>query len=114
MVYIMNTNIISVAKCFGCNHPLWQNDKTHNLYVVRVTLDRLYNEFRRRGYLFLYEAYQELDIDITKQSLSAGWIYDKKYTKQTMWGYFTKNDGYDDVYITFEPMVDISDVLPDE
>lgn len=110
----MNEKVITVVKYFDCSHPLWMNDKKHNERVVKSILEFCYELFRRRRYLFLNEVYKELGIPMTKQGQIAGWVYDKEHAKDTMWTIWTKNDGYDDVYITFEALSDILYILPNE
>lgn len=110
----MNTNIINVVKCFDSSHPLWMNDKKHNKRVVDTILNYCYEKFRSRGYLFLNEVYQELGIPMTRQGQVAGWVFKKDNTKDHMWTVWTKEDDYDDVYITFKPLSDIVDTLPSE
>lgn len=110
----MSTEIINVVKCFNSSHPLWNNDQNLNKRVVDTILDFCYVKFQSMGYLFLNDVYQELGIRSTRQGQIAGWVYDKKHAKETMWTVWTKNDGYDDVYITFECLSDILDALPNE
>lgn len=110
----MNTEVINVVKCFSCNHPLWTNNKERNKMIVDSVLDYCYAKFRARRYLFLNEVYQELGIPMTKQGQIAGWVFDKDHAEDYMWTVWTKDDGYDDVYITFEPLSDILDALPSE
>lgn len=111
----MNTKVVNVVKCFDCNHPLWTNDKEYNMLVVKMILNNCYKKFRRRHFLFLNDVYQELGMSLTRQGQIAGWVFDKDHAKDYMWTVWTKDDGYDnDVYITFEPLSDILDALPNE
>lgn len=110
----MNAKVINVVKCFGGGHYLWANDTEHNRRVVKTILDCCYEKFRARHYLFLNEVYQELGIPMTRQGQIAGWVYNEEHAKDTMWTVWTKDDGYNDVYITFEPLSDILDTLPNE
>lgn len=110
----MNTEKIKVTKCFDCNHPLWLNNKEHNRLSVNTILNHCYDKFRCQRYLFLNDVYQELGIAKTKQGQMAGWVYDGQFSKDCMWTVWTKNDEYDDVYITFEPLNCILDALPNE
>ena len=110
----MNTEIINVVKSFSCSHRSWMNDTEHNKRVVKMILDYCYEKFRARRYLFLNEVYQELGIPMTRQGQIAGWVYNRENAKDYMWTVWTKDDGYNDVYITFEPLSDILDALPNE
>lgn len=110
----MSTEIINVVKSFSCSHHLWMNDTEHNKRVVEMILDYCYEKFRARRYLFLNEVYQELGIPMTRQGQIAGWVYNREHANDYMWTVWTKDDGYNDVYITFEPLSDILDTLPNE
>ena len=110
----MNTKVIRVVKSFSCDHQLWMNNKEHNKRVVDCILNYCYEMFRFKGYLFLNEVYKELGIPLTRQGQTAGWVFDGKHAKDYLWTVWTKNDGYDDVYITFEPLENILYTLPEE
>ena len=110
----MNTKVVNVVKCFGCNHELWTNDKEVNRRVVEFILNKCYWKFEARRFLFLNEVYKELDIPMTRQGQVAGWIYNRDHADDHMWTVWTKDDEYADVYITFEPIEDITHILPEE
>lgn len=105
---------IKVTKLFDCRHPLWQNNKPYNEKVVNLKLEYCHDLLRLRGYLFLNEVYRELGIAATREGQVAGWVFDKDHEKDIMWTVWTKDDEYDDVYITFEAHSDILHALPDE
>lgn len=104
----------NVVKCCNREWLHWCKDRSLNELLVRHLLGYCYDKFRIRGYLFLYEVYQELDFPLTKQSLKAGWVFDKEHEDDYMWTIWTKNDNEADVYITFEPIEDITYILPEE
>lgn len=110
----MNAKKINVVKCFGCTQPLWTNNKELNKRMVDMELEYCYAKFKAQRYLFLNEVYQKLGIPCTRQGQLAGWVFDKDHAEDYMWTVWTKNDEYDDVYITFEPLENILDALPDE
>ena len=110
----MNTKVINVVKCFDPSSPFWRNDREHNKLVVEKTLEYCYEIFRAKRYLFLNEVYERLSIPFTRTGQVAGWIYNGEHMHDHMWTVWTKDDGYDDVYITFEPISNILDVLPEE
>ena len=82
--------------------------------MVETILNYCYEKFRVKRYLFLNDVYQELGIPLTRQGQIAGWVFDANRAKDYMWTVWTKNDGYDDVYITFECLSDILNTLPEE
>lgn len=110
----MDTKKLTVTKLFDCDHPYWANDQKHNLLVVKTILMYCYERFKTRRYLFLNEVYQELGIPVTRQGQIAGWVFNGEQAEDSMWTVWTKDDGYDDVYITFEVLSDILDTLPNE
>lgn len=110
----MNTKVTnSVVKSFDPSHPNWTNDQDHNFVVVNALLNYCYDKLRSRGFLFLNEVYKELRIPMTRLGQKAGWIFNREIPidQDIMWRVWVKDDGYDDVYITFKPMEDITDVL---
>lgn len=110
----MNKEKITVVKCFGYKHGLWVNDKSINEFRVKMILDFCYSRLQARKYLFLNEVYEELGIPLTREGQIAGWIYTKDCMKDIMWTVWTKDDEFDDVYITFEPIRNILNMLPED
>ena len=110
----MDTKIIRITKMYDPRRPYWTNSKDMNKLIVDKQLEYCYEKFRARGFLFLNEVYQELGIPCTRQGQVSGWIFGDEYLKDCMWTVWTKNDEYADVYITFEPLSDILDALPND
>lgn len=72
-------NAISVyAKFFDCGNAGWEDDPEQTLWFLKLQQDYANEKLKRRGYLFLNEVYEMLDIPRTKAGQEVGWIYDEK------------------------------------
>ena len=108
----MNTKVINVVKRFGADVSYWgTKDRELNELAVIKILDKCYCRFRTRGVMFLNEVYEELGIPWTKQGQVDGWVFGEENGQDHMWSVWTKNDESADVYITFEPIEDITYML---
>ena len=56
----------------------WTKDPEYNLMFLKARQKWATDRLRSRGYLFLNEVLDELDIDKTVAGQSVGWIYDEK------------------------------------
>lgn len=109
----MNAKVYEIAKIFDHNCPGWERNKLYNEMFVRCALNYCRELCRARGYLFLNEVYEKLGMPLTRQGQMAGWIFNDEHKNDHMWTVLNYNDDYD-VYITFEPLSDILDTLPNE
>lgn len=109
----MNAKSINVVKSIDRFNPLWSNDKATTKCIVDAMLKFCYEKFKVQGYLFLNEVYRELRIPPTAQGQVAGWDRDMMNGDDVMWTVWTKQDDCN-VCITFEPLDNILDALPDE
>lgn len=66
------------ARFFDVGQDGWQKDPEHNLWYLRVQQKQANDLLQARGYLFLNEVYDMLDIPRTKQGQIVGWIYKKE------------------------------------
>lgn len=65
------------ARCFDENSSLWTKDSERNLLVIRQQ-ERYANDIlKSRGYLFLNEVYDMLDIPRSRAGQAVGWVYDE-------------------------------------
>ena len=113
-VFRMNTKKISVRKIFDETAYPCTTELEYNKLFVEKTLDYCHNKLKARGYLFLNEVYQTLGLPETKQGQIGGWIYDEEHMKDTMWTVWTVKDDSPNVEITFEPLGNILDILPEQ
>jgi hypothetical protein len=67
------------AKFFDESCYYWEKDPELNLMFLRAKQQWANDLLRSRGWLFLNEVYESLDIDPTPVGQHAGWIYDPEY-----------------------------------
>lgn len=67
------------AQIFDASRRPWEKDPELNLMFLRAQQQWANDVLRARGYLFLNEVYEKLDIDPTPVGQHAGWIYDSEY-----------------------------------
>ena len=67
------------AQIFDAACRPWEKDAELNLMFLRAQQQWANDTLRSRGWLFLNEVYERLDIDPTPVGQHAGWIYDPEY-----------------------------------
>lgn len=65
------------ARFFDETSNCWEEDPEYNLMFLRAQQKYANDLLVSRGYLFLNEVYNMLDIPITQAGQAVGWIYDK-------------------------------------
>lgn len=65
------------SKMFNSKSKYWENDKEYNLLFLKATQTIFNDILKDRGYVFLRDIYEALDIPITVESIMVGWIYDE-------------------------------------
>ena len=63
------------ARCFDECSALWEKDAELNLLTLRAEQNYANERLRTRGYLFLNEIYERLDLPVSKAGAVVGWIY---------------------------------------
>lgn len=69
------------ARCFMQGSTGWDDDPEYRLTFLRAQQNAASERLKARGYLFLNEVYEMLDIPPTKAGAQVGWIYDEKHPK---------------------------------
>lgn len=64
------------ARFFDESSRMWEKDSEYNLLFLRSEQNYANDLLKSRGYLFLNEVYERLDIDTTRAGQIVGWIYD--------------------------------------
>lgn len=67
------------AKCFDETCNGWVRNAEENLFFIKQTQDYLNDLLRRRGHVFLNEAYDRLGFQRTKAGQVVGWVYDEEH-----------------------------------
>lgn len=67
------------ARCFMEGSTGWDNDPEYRVMFLRNQQNAANERLKARGYLFLNEVYEMLDIPPTKAGAVVGWIYDEKH-----------------------------------
>lgn len=75
------------ARFFDERSDCWEDDPEVNLMFLKAQQKYANDLLVSRGYLFLNEVYDLLDIPVTKAGQAVGWIYDKKKVEQDYDGY---------------------------
>lgn len=75
------------ARFFDERSDCWEDDPEMNLMFLKAQQKYANDLLMSRGYLFLNEVYDLLDIPITKAGQAVGWIYDKTKAEQIGDGY---------------------------
>lgn len=70
--------ISEYARFFDCGSEEHRKDPEYNLMFLRRQQDYANEVLKSKGYLFLNEVYDMLDIPRTKAGQVVGWIYDEK------------------------------------
>lgn len=109
----MDAKRINVVRIFDCWNLPWRNNYYTNEATVNTILDDCHNILRTRGYLFLNEVYRKLGFNLTQQGQLAGWIYEKESASSILWTVWRVNDFVNNVGITFEPLENILETLPE-
>lgn len=65
------------AKKFDESCRGWTADRNYNVMYLKNQQNFCNELLRKRGYLFLRDVYEMLDIPITKVSCIVGWIYEE-------------------------------------
>ena len=63
------------ARVFDSKSALWCKDSEHNLMFLYHVKDHLNNVLKKRGYVFLNEAYEALGLPKTTAGQIVGWRY---------------------------------------
>ena len=66
------------ARFFDASSREWEKDPEYNLTFLKMQQQHANDKLRARGYLFLNDVYDMLDIPRTKAGQVVGWIYDEK------------------------------------
>lgn len=66
------------ARFYDDGNKGWKKDPEANLMFLRAEQNFANDRLRTRGYLFLNEVYERLDIPTTKMGQEFGWVYDPK------------------------------------
>ena len=67
------------ARCFMEGSTGWDDDPEYRLMFLKSQQNAANERLKSRGYLFLNEVYEMLDIPPTKAGQCVGWIYDEKH-----------------------------------
>ncbi|MCC8097160.1 MAG: DUF6353 family protein, partial [Eubacterium sp.] len=79
-----NVNVVGIdgysdyARFFDSSSRNWSKNPEDNLYFLKAEQNYANDRLKARGYLFLNEVYERLDIPTTKAGQIVGWIYDPK------------------------------------
>lgn len=73
------TRMSEYSKFFDSANNNWSETPEYNLYFLRRVEQIMTDKLRAKGYLFLNEVYQALDIPETLAGQSVGWIFDAKH-----------------------------------
>lgn len=65
------------ARVFDERCSGWTKNRESNITFLKKLQTRCNNRLKRRGYLFLREVYEMMDIPITKESCVVGWIFEE-------------------------------------
>ena len=65
------------ARVFDGNCANWTKDRNFNIMLLKRQQTYFNFLLKRRGYLFLRDVYEMLDIPITKESCIVGWIFEE-------------------------------------
>lgn len=80
MVNVTDPNTYSeYARCFMQGSTGWDKDPEFRLMFLKSQQNAANERLKARGYLFLNEVYEMLDIPPTKAGACVGWIYDEKH-----------------------------------
>lgn len=66
------------SKFFDCGQHGWSKDPEQTRWYLIQQQNYANEKLKAKGYLFLNEVYEMLDIPITKAGTQVGWIYDEK------------------------------------
>lgn len=69
------------ARCFDESSRAWEKDAEMNLNFLRCEQNWANEKLRARGYMFLNEILERLDIPVTKAGQVVGWVYDPENGK---------------------------------
>lgn len=67
------------ARCFMEGSRGWDDDPEYRLMYLKSQQNAANERLKSRGYLFLNEVYEMLDIPPTKAGAMVGWIFDEKH-----------------------------------
>ena len=100
------TRMSEYSKFFDSANNNWSENPEYNLYFLRRVEQIMTDKLRAKGYLFLNEVYQALDIPETLAGQTVGWIFDAKHPENNYvdFGLYNKNseanrrfiNGYED------------------
>ena len=65
------------ARFFDASCKGWTKDLKYNIMFLKIQQTYCNDLLKRRGYLFLRDVYEMLDIPITKDSCIVGWIFEE-------------------------------------
>lgn len=72
-------NLISpYARFFDCGNTGWSENPEESLWFLTLQQEYANKKLKTRGYLFLNEVYEMLDIPRSAAGCVVGWIYDEK------------------------------------
>ncbi len=66
------------AKFFDSSCAQWEDDPEYNLTFLKLQQEFANHKLQEKGYLFLNDVYDMLDIPRTKAGQIVGWVYDEK------------------------------------
>ena len=71
--------ITSVTKVFDttCGSAYNVTEQEYNLLIVKAKINHLSDVLKKRGILFLNDAYLEMGFPLTREGQKLGWFYDE-------------------------------------
>ena len=73
-------NLSIYGRVFDDSYTNWTKDTNYNLMYLKK-LECYYNTIlKKRGYVFLRDIYEDIGIQVTKESIIVGWRYDENDT----------------------------------
>lgn len=72
----MEKTFSKYAVKFDSSSRVWYDDNDYNVLRILSLADRFSDLLETRGYVFLRDILEALDLPITKDSITVGWYYD--------------------------------------
>lgn len=83
------------ARCFDESSRCWEKDSEANLFFLKSEQNFANERLRTRGFVFLNEIYERLDLPLSKAGQVVGWVYDPENGKGDNYIDFGIYDLYD-------------------
>jgi hypothetical protein len=71
----LDKDVITVHINFDKNCIVWKRNSFYNYSFLKYTEERLNTILKRRGWVTLNEIYDALGLQLTKDGITAGWVY---------------------------------------